>query len=751
MTLEVADECTQKEIDVIGLGCSKESFTEHSEVEKLIDELRTSAQHQTNQTDIHQYQEQPHLIDSHLDGLLTKIINIIREEVLDYEVKHVAFRCLYFISKVRGYKVVARHLPHEKYLAGTTKAQEMAFYVLAIYLTRPDVKDSYLPGFINWAHEVCPFVFNLKITVKLTVFISNRLDILETSSCLLEIPAGQQIIIAANLQQSQPVETKAAISVNDEDDHDYDVPEEIEEVLNEILQALRDKNREVQYSAAKGIGRLTSRLSKNFADQPVMDCCCPSDCLLSCLLWSRPCCTMSYAVIFPLARLNTSVDRALFLTASSDHLRLVRLRKNAYLQLSLFVAQYKEYRPHLIQHLVDRKVIHWDTVIRQLTSQALHQMTFLDPESMKLILSTQILPRCTNPELYLRHGSSILASGKVISALCQVAKDHQRRLPDELGDVAMESITQTCIDILEERFWRSFGGDPMRIAVCHFIQDLSSGGFPLLDAVVDRWLKALRDSADSNVQQSAISAVTALIGEYFRHQPVEKLTALSISTSTISYPSLYFIYYYTGGVDQVTLAGIFRTFIDGFEDYTVDSRGDIGAIVRESAMYSIQVKSSSAPFMSYLRQLVAENKLDELNLVTRDILNVFQENLNSVRLMPYIFNFLDHLLSSGCLDSVFKSMSRSLLTLIRTEMTNGGKPFKLLISSVDLYCHLLRGDQVTFAKSIIHLLNLLVNQIPRVRKITATKLYETLLTLTDISPSLANHQDDILAIPSDTD
>ncbi len=117
------------------------------------------------------------------------------------------------------------------------------------------------------------------------------------------------------------------------------------------------------------------------------------------------------------------------------------------------MAQYEEYRPHLIQHLVDRKVIHWDTVIRQLTSQvvqlnlliylqllirmfiqALHQMTFLDPESMKLILSTQILPRCTNPELYLRHGS-ILASGKVISALCQVAKDHQRRLPDELGQL----------------------------------------------------------------------------------------------------------------------------------------------------------------------------------------------------------------------------------------------------------------------------------------------------------------------------
>ncbi|EFX61587.1 hypothetical protein DAPPUDRAFT_121415, partial [Daphnia pulex] len=48
------------------------------------------------------------------------------------------------------------------------------------------------------------------------------------------------------------------------------------------------------------------------------------------------------------------------------------------------------------------------------------------------------------------------------------------------------------------------------------------------------------------------------------------------------------------GVDQVTLAGIFRTFIDGFEDYTVDSRGDIGAIVRESAMYSFQVLTNTS-------------------------------------------------------------------------------------------------------------------------------------------------------------
>ena len=52
--------------------------------------------------------------------------------------------------------------------------------------------------------------------------------------------------LAANLLQTQPTESKIASAINDEDDDDYDVPEEIEEVLDEILQALRDKNREVQ-------------------------------------------------------------------------------------------------------------------------------------------------------------------------------------------------------------------------------------------------------------------------------------------------------------------------------------------------------------------------------------------------------------------------------------------------------------------------------------------------------------------------
>lgn len=69
-------------------------------------------------------------------------------------------------------------------------------------------------------------------------------------------------------------------------------------------------------------------------------------------------------------------------------------------------------------------------------AQALNQMTFLDPCYVKIILAKQILPRCTVSELYLRHGS-ILASGKVINALCRVASDKQQPLEEYFGSISL--------------------------------------------------------------------------------------------------------------------------------------------------------------------------------------------------------------------------------------------------------------------------------------------------------------------------
>lgn len=53
----------------------------------------------------------------------------------------------------------------------------------------------------------------------------------------------------------------------------------------------------------------------------------------------------------------------------------VSVRNNSYLNISVFIAQFEEYTIPLIDHLITRKVDHWDCSIRELTAKALHNLT----------------------------------------------------------------------------------------------------------------------------------------------------------------------------------------------------------------------------------------------------------------------------------------------------------------------------------------------------------------------------------------
>lgn len=55
----------------------------------------------------------------------------------------------------------------------------------------------------------------------------------------------------------------------EENEDDIEVPSEIEEIIEELLQAMRNPSSDIRWSAAKGIGRITSRLPKEFGDEVV--------------------------------------------------------------------------------------------------------------------------------------------------------------------------------------------------------------------------------------------------------------------------------------------------------------------------------------------------------------------------------------------------------------------------------------------------------------------------------------------------
>lgn len=56
-------------------------------------------------------------------------------------------------------------------------------------------------------------------------------------------------------------------ALNNEEEISYEINEEVEKVVNFLLQMLKDKDTIVRWSAAKGIGRITSRLPQSLAGE----------------------------------------------------------------------------------------------------------------------------------------------------------------------------------------------------------------------------------------------------------------------------------------------------------------------------------------------------------------------------------------------------------------------------------------------------------------------------------------------------
>ncbi|XP_064071358.1 tubulin-specific chaperone D [Vanessa tameamea] len=115
-----ADLNRDDDCDNIGLGCALEHFSEVDDVLNMIDNVKNiyntsslEVEYDKLYTILKQYYEQPHLLDPHLEKILAKFMTIIKDKDSVFELKHATFNYMYQIIRVRGYKVVVRHLPHE--------------------------------------------------------------------------------------------------------------------------------------------------------------------------------------------------------------------------------------------------------------------------------------------------------------------------------------------------------------------------------------------------------------------------------------------------------------------------------------------------------------------------------------------------------------------------------------------------------------------------------------------------------------
>ncbi|XP_073943148.1 tubulin folding cofactor D [Choristoneura fumiferana] len=379
-----ADMNRDDECDNIGLGCALENFAEVEEVLGMIDNVKNiyntsslEAEYDKLYGILKQYYEQPHLLDPHLDKILAKFLSLIKDKESPLELKHATFNYMYQIIRVRGYKVVVRHLPHEvsdlltvlalleaedpqnketwrsRFVlllwlsivviipfhmsrldgfapgqpdAGTLKkltvmerifnicktyamnkdsSAEASAYLASKFLVRSDVKELYMGAFFDWACELHSNLqeeetihYGVLAAVAAVLKHGKRDDLLPFASKLLDWVTkqnyqqhkamlvrkyGVKIVQRVGLTFLRPRVASwrytrgsrslavtlggAAAAAGDTEpiasppeDDDHDIPQEVEDVVELLLCALRDDDTVVRWSAAKGVGRIGARL-----------------------------------------------------------------------------------------------------------------------------------------------------------------------------------------------------------------------------------------------------------------------------------------------------------------------------------------------------------------------------------------------------------------------------------------------------------------------------------------------------------
>uniref|UniRef100_A0A7N8XH42 Tubulin-specific chaperone D n=1 Tax=Mastacembelus armatus TaxID=205130 RepID=A0A7N8XH42_9TELE len=812
---ETENGCSGGEVgdsDVIVKTCVLGGFAESDETRALIsslpevhrDMVTSEPATQRFLVIMNRYQEQPHLLDPHLEWMLNMILNFVRSESSPPSLVHLGFKFLYIICKVRGYKIFMQLFPHEvadvqpvldlltrqdpkdsetwetRYMlllwlsmtclipfdlsrldghleSGGGKAREPIMdQILAIaksylvvrgssrnaasvlvskFMTRPDVKQKHLADFLDWSLTTISqtndqllrdiVVLDGALQSLAKVFKHGKRDDLlqyaptvlqcleqkhlsESSEAMLR-KLGVKLIqrlglnflkprlatwryqrgsrsLAANLAMSQSTTATSAVTSgleSQEQEEDYDIPEEVETVIEHLLVGLKDKETIVRWSAAKGIGRVTGRLPKDLADEvvgSVMDCfsfqetdnawhggclalaelgrrglLLPSrltdvvPLIIKSLTYEekRGACSVgsnvrdaacyvcwSFARAYEPKELEPFVNQiasALLITAVFD--RNVNCRRaasaafqenvgrqgtfphgidiltaadyyavgnlsNCYLNISVYIASFPEYTKAMIDHLISMKINHWHSVIRELATKALHNLTPQAPDYMATTVLSQLLPMAVGIDLHGRHGA-ILACAEITHALYKLA-GWQWLIDDTIKTLHLISSgakdVVSALSALCEEYYQAQAGQAdsqiQDVLVSQYIEGLQSpqmlirSGSALALGCLPRFM------IHSKLKQVCLNSKEGSFTEA-RRDAVKAIAQVCTKAGVCA----------NGSPDSAlcseNVADVYGTLLQSMNDYTKDSRGDVGAWVREAAATSLMdvtvLVASSAP------------------------------------------------------------------------------------------------------------------------------------------------------------
>ncbi|RLN40876.1 hypothetical protein C2845_PM01G37720 [Panicum miliaceum] len=333
---------------------------------------------------------------------------------------------------------------------------------------------------------------------------------------------------------------------------DMDVPEIVEEIIDLLLTGLRDSDTIVRWSSAKGIGRITARLTPALSEEvisSILQLFSPGEgdgswhggCLALAELARRGLLLPSgFPDVIPViikalhydvrrgphsigshvncrraasAAFQENVGRqgtfphGIDIVNTTDYFALAS-RSNSYLNVAVSVAQYKEYLYPFADELLCNKITHWEKSLRELAAQALSLLVQYDMDYFGGHALEKLVPCTLSSDLCTRHGAT-LAAGEVALRLYQLGFTFSTDMQKALSGIVPA--------IEKARLYRGKGGEIMRSAVSRFISCISIAGISLNEKIKKSLLETLNENLrhpNSQIQCAAVDALKQFIPTY---------------------------------------------------------------------------------------------------------------------------------------------------------------------------------------------------------------------------------------------
>jgi hypothetical protein len=200
-------------------------------------------------------------------------------------------------------------------------------------------------------------------------------------------------------------------------------------------------------------------------------------------------------------------------------------RAKSFLEIAVEISKYSEYRLHMIQHLTNTTIVHWDKNMRELAAETLRKLCVADSEYVIKNTLPKLAEGALNKDLVIRHGC-LIGIGRICASLAKTL------------DLDIDTITlvQGVLDDYPKEYLDNLGSDLTRIAICRYIECLSSCKWEISHARRLHWLSILESSLDRKDEdlQLAVSIATGRFSDSYGLKDDELARFLEMTTS-ISY------------------------------------------------------------------------------------------------------------------------------------------------------------------------------------------------------------------------